>query len=203
MDYRTAEAINAVYTVAALNIYAVSVGILMGPIIAMAAVPPRELVAEEQGIQDLREALGSEVVDRALREVPDRNILRVAEVAERLVKAGMVSKYGVWAADLAWKAAPPGDIRTAREIAATLSGQGITPASPVVKVEKAIETGKKNAWAGRKPPKRTLDTKTGIEYPAMWRAASAIAAEYGLDPTDTRVFYKIREKDPTRLKVLE
>ena len=45
-----------------------------------------------------------------------------------------------------------------------------------------------------------LDTKTGISYESKSAAGRATAAEYGLDSTNTYIFYEIMKKDPTRFK---
>ncbi len=52
-------------------------------------------------------------------------------------------------------------------------------------------------------PKAVKDTKTGKVYPSLFAAGKGLAAEYGLDPLDTKVYYQIIKKEPERLKVLE
>lgn len=47
--------------------------------------------------------------------------------------------------------------------------------------------------------KAIRDTKTGKVYPSMFSAGKALATDYGLDPADTKVYYQIIKKDPTRL----
>jgi len=49
---------------------------------------------------------------------------------------------------------------------------------------------------GRKAVK---DTKTGTIYPSKFAAGKALAAEFELDPYDTKVYYQIVKKDPERL----
>ena len=43
-------------------------------------------------------------------------------------------------------------------------------------------------------PKRVVDTHTGVVYPALNQAASAVAAEYGLDPDNRWVWYSLPDR---------
>ena len=45
---------------------------------------------------------------------------------------------------------------------------------------------------------RTKDTKTGQEYASKSKAGKAVAAEYGLDPNDSFVWYQVVRADPGR-----
>ena len=94
-------------------------------------------------------------------------------------------------------AAPPGDLRTANEIAATLAGQKVTEATAPGVMEKAVEAGKKKARV-KKAAQPVKDTKTGITYKSKASAGMAVAAEYGEDPTNHFAWYPVIKKDPSR-----
>lgn len=48
---------------------------------------------------------------------------------------------------------------------------------------------------------KIIDTRTGIVYPSKRAAATAVAAEYGLDPSSSLAWYEILKVDPSRLKL--
>lgn len=73
-------------------------------------------------------------------------------------------------------------------------------------LSKAIETLQKTAvrkttqrFGAEHGRKAVKDTKTGAIYPSKFSAGKKLAAEYELDPLDTKVYYQIMKKDPARL----
>ncbi len=185
-------AVNGMVTVMAVNVLASALGMLAAPAAMPAGIP-----AVDRGIRDLRQTFGADLVDLAIRNVGRDDILVLAKEVAALYTNRMRRQYGDWQTTSALASAPPGDLRTANEIAATLAGQKVTEASAPAVVEKAIETGKKRA-KGRQPAKPQKDTKTGITYTSKAKAGMAVAAEYGLDPTETFVWYQVIKTDPKR-----
>lgn len=183
---------SAMVTVAVVNIIASALGML-----AVGAAIPAGIPAADRGIRDLRQTFGTDLVDLALKNVGRDDILLLAKEVGSLYTDRMRKKYGDMQTTAALAAAPPGDLRTANEIAATLAGQKITESTPTDVKEKAIETGQKRSKARRlaQPQK---DTKTGIVYTSKAKAGMAVAAEYGLDATETFVWYAVIKKDPKR-----
>ena len=53
--------------------------------------------------------------------------------------------------------------------------------------------GKAKGGVNRQP-KRVMDTHTGLVYPALNQAASAVASEYGLDPDNHWAWYSIPDR---------
>jgi len=188
----------AVVGVMAVGIFASAIGIMVAAA-GVEAIPAGVVgtKATRKGIATLREAFGGLVVDRAVKDVGTDDIVILATRVEELVRAGMVGEYGEWATTTALASAPPGDLRAANEIARVLSQQGATPATPTEKVEQLAETGVKKARAKAKP---VVDTKTKIEYKSESAAGRAVAAEYGYDPDDHFVWYKILKEDPERFR---
>lgn len=177
-----------------LSVTAIALGILLAAS-GFEAIP--EIPATRKGIRSLRESFGDYIVDKAIKNVGRENIVLLAVEVDRLVRENMVAAYGEWATEEALRQAPPGDLRTAREIASALSKRRITPISPPEKVEEAVSTGQKKARAEAKP---VTDTKTGITYKSEYAAGKAVAAEYGFDPADHFAWYKILKADPERFK---
>lgn len=191
MVAQVTQAMTAALTV---SIVAQSLGILIAAG-GLAAIP--EIPATKKGITSLREAFGSTVVNKAIKNVGTENIVILAVEVDRLVREGMVKEYGQWATDTALSETPPGDLRAAREVAAALSRRGVTPSSPTPKAEKAVAEGKARGKAGAKP---VIDTKTGTEYPSEYAAGKAVASEYAIDPADHFAWFKILKLEPGRFK---
>lgn len=185
-------AANGMVTVMVLNVFASALGML-----AVTAAIPAGIPAVERGIRDLRQTFGSDIVNLAVKNVGVDDILILAKEVGDLYTNGMRKRYGDWQTTSALAAAPPGDLRTANEIAATLAGQKVTETSAPDVKEKAVKAGKEKAKVKRvaQPVK---DTKTGTVYPSKAKAGMAVAAEYGLDPTDTFIWYVVIKKDPER-----
>ncbi len=175
-----------------LNVVASAIGIL-----AVGATIPAGIPAADRGIRDLRATFGQGIVDLALKNVGRDDILVLAREVGNLYTDRMRKQYGDWQTTSALAAAPPGDLRTANEIAATLAGQQVTETSAPDAKEKAVETGKKRA-RGRRVAQPQKDTTTGIVYSSKAKAGMAVAAEYGLDPTETFVWYEVIKKAPKR-----
>lgn len=177
-----------------ISITATVLGILLAAT-GFEAIP--EIPATRKGIRSLRESFGDYIVDKAIKSVGKENIVLLAVEVDRLVRENMIAAYGEWATEKALSEAPPGELRVAREIALSLSRRGITPISAPEKVEEAVSAGEKKARAKARP---VLDTKTGTTYKSEYAAGKALAAEYGFDPADHFVWYKILKADPDRFK---
>lgn len=161
----------------------------------MAAIP--EIPATKKGIASLREAFGSAIVNKAVKNVGTENIVLLAVEVDRLVREDMEKQYGKWATDTALRETPPGDLAAAKEVAAALARKGATPTSPTTVVEKAVVEGKARGKARARPVK---DTKTGVTYKSEYAAGKAVAVEYGLDPADHFAWFKILKADPKRFE---
>ncbi len=70
-------------------------------------------------------------------------------------------------------------------------GKSSTPGADAEDKPKKILGGKRKAVA-------IADLKTGEVYPSKSKAGKALAAEFGLDPNDSFVWYKIVKKAPER-----
>jgi len=196
----------AIVSAMTVSIMASAMGIMMGAVGAKAyKVPASELKGTQAAVRELRLAFGANVVDRAVKNVGTDSMVALAKEVERLVIENMHAKYGVQATDAALKAAPPGDVAAAMVIASSLAASGLktsswdteleSPSSP--KVEAVVKTAKRKGKQKRKP---VLDTTTNIEYKSKSSAGMAVAAEYGLDPTNTFIWYEVIKKAPTRFK---
>lgn len=194
----------AVVSAMTVSIVASAMGIMMGSVgVSAFKVPPSELKGTNAMVRDLTLAFGGRIVDQAVKNVGVESALTLAKEVERLVIEDMYQLYGKSATDSALKAAVPGDIMSAREIAATLAGRGYGRTAPPREipapvVQGAVEVAKKRVKMKAKP---VLDTKTGIQYRSKAAAGMSVAAEYpGLDPKNTFVWYEVIKKDPTRFK---
>ncbi len=168
----------------------------LGMLAATAAVPAG-IPAVDKGIKDLRLTFGTDLVNLAIKNVGRDDILILAKEVGNLYTDRMRKKYGDWQVTSALAAAPPGDLRTANEIAASLAGQNVTASSTIGTIEKVLETGKKKA-RGKRVAQPVKDTKTGITYGSKASAGMAVAAEYGFDPKNHFVWYEVLKKDPDR-----
>ena len=175
-----------------LNVVASAIGIL-----AVSAAIPASIPAADRGIRDLRLTFGEDLVNLAIKNVSRDDILILAKEVGDLYTDRMRKRYGDWQTTSALAAAPPGDLRAANEIAASLAGQKVTDTSALGAKEKAIETGQKRA-KGKRTAQPQKDTKTGITYTSKAKAGMAVAAEYGLDPTETFIWYEVIKKAPKR-----
>ncbi len=175
-----------------LNIVASAVGVL-----AIGAAIPAGIPATGRGITDLKQTFGNDLVNLAVKNVGKDDILILAKEVGDLYTDRMRKKYGDWQTTSAIAAAPPGDLRTANEIAASLAGQKVTEITAPATAEQAIETGKKRA-RGKRVAQPQKDTTTGLVYTSKAKAGMAVATEYGLDPTETFIWYEVIKKAPTR-----
>ena len=173
-----------------LNVFASAIGML-----AATAVIPAGIPVTDKGIRDLRLTFGTDLVSLAIKNVGKDDILILAKEVSELYTDRMRKKYGDFATTQALAAAPPGDLRTANEIAAAIAGQKITESTAEDVKEKAVTTGKKR---GRQVAQPVRDTKTGTVYPSKARAGMAVATEYGLEPTNHFAWYEVIKQDPDR-----
>jgi len=177
-----------------LSVTATALGILLTAT-GFEAIP--EIPATRKGVRSLRESFGDYIVNKAIKNVGKENIVLLAVEVDRLVRENMVAAYGEWATEKALREAPPGDLRTAGEIAAALSRRRITPISPPEKVEEAVSVGKGKAKAKAKPVR---DKTTGVTYKSEYAAGKALASEFGFDPADRFVWFKILKGSPERFE---
>jgi len=193
----------AMVTVMAVSVASVAMGIVigaMGP--EVLKLPPAERKGTKKALDDLRTAFGSEVVNAAIKNVGADDVLALCKEVERLYVDQLKEKFGSYAVDVALKSAPPGDLKAVSEIALALARRGYgkfvppkeTPAPPRVE-EKAVIEG---VTRGRRLAKPQKDTKTGIIYRSKAAAGMAVAAEYGLDPSETFIWYEVVKRDPKR-----
>ncbi len=179
-------------TAMTLNVIASAIGVLV-----VGAAIPAGIPAADRGIRDLRLTFGTDLVNLAIKNVGREDILILAKEVGDLYTNRMRKQYGDWQTTSALASAPPGDLRTANEIAATLAGKKITEFTAPDEKKEAVETGVKKA-KGRQTAKPQKDTKTGITYSSKAKAGMAVAAEYGLDPTETFIWYSVIKKAPDR-----
>jgi len=187
-------AANAMVTVMVLNVFATSLGMIIAASEGF-GVAPKLLKATDPAIADLKKAYGSEIVDRALKDVPDADAIKLAQRVELYVQGDMRQKYGNWVANQAIEAAPAGDLRTAVEIAKVFQSTGVRKESKPSEKAAAVAKGKSRGRAKAEPQR---DTKTGVVYKSKYAAGIAVAGEYGLDSTNTYVWYEIKKRDPDR-----
>ena len=195
----TSQQINPNQLIAQAATGALTVSVMataLGMLAATAAIPAG-IPAADRGIHDLRLTFGTDLVNLAIKNVGRDDILILAKEVGNLYTDRMRKKYGDWQTTSALAAAPPGDLRTANEIAASLAGQKVTELSTPDVKGKAVEAGQKKAKVKRvaQPVK---DTKTGVTYGSKAKAGMAVAAEYGLSPTDHFAWYGVIKQDPTR-----
>jgi len=187
-------AVAGMVKVMTLSIFASSLGIIMAASEGL-EVAPSQLKATDPAIKDLREAYGDSAVDKALFDVPDADAVKLAHRVEFYVHRELRAKYGEYAANQAIISAPPGELNTAIEIAKSLSESKVAEGSPGSEKAKAVAKGKLRGRSKAEPQK---DTKTGVIYRSKSAAGMAVAAEYGLDTTNTYIWYEIKKRDPNR-----
>ena len=187
-------AVSGMTTVMAVSIFAQAIGVLMAS--AELGMAPLGQVPPEKGIADLRSIYGDDVVNKAIKSAgKDADIISLAMAVESIAWDDLESKYGSFAVDAAREACGIIDFRCAKEVAAAMTTQKVTPTSPPEKKEQAVTAGKRR---GRQPAQPVKDTKTGITYESKARAGMAVAAEYGLDPKNHFIWYEVIKKDSTR-----
>lgn len=208
----------AVVSALVVSIMASAMGIMMGAIGASAyTVPPSELKGTEAAVRELKLAYGADVVDRAVKAVGTNSMLALAQETERLIIEDMNAKYGPLATEAALAAAPPGDVAMAKDIANMLANRGVKPqnmpdalvgatapaVAPTTNIQAAgAQVVRAAKSRGKQKAKPVLDTKTGIQYKSKASAGMSVATEYGLDPSDTYIWYEVIKKDPTRFREL-
>jgi len=190
-----------------VSIMASAMGVMLAGAGASAyTVKPSELKGTQAMLSALKQAYGNKVVDDAVQNVGYDNALALAQEVERLMIADMTAKYGLLATTTALAVAPPGDVTAAHEIAKMLAERAASRNQSVgsylvtssASEKKVVANKVKKVGAAARTP--CIDTKTGIQYKSHYAAGKATAAEYGLDPTDTRVWFAIIKRDPTRFK---
>jgi hypothetical protein len=186
------------FTAMSLGIASSALGIILGATTIAKTTPLAKVKPSDAAIQELRKAYGDKIVDKALGDFEDPSKAYASEVAasvEKYVYEDLRARYGDWAANIAIDAAPPGDMGTAIAIAKTLSERRVTSGSTAAEKVAAVSKGK---MVGRSAAEPVKDTKTGITYKSKYAAGKAIAGEYGLDPTNTHVYFDIVRRDPER-----
>lgn len=176
-----------------VSVFAQSLGLLMAG--AELGVAPLGQSPTERGIKDLRATFGAAVVDKALKDVGKGDIITLAQLVEHYAWEDLEEKYGEHAVEVARRECAPGDFTSARQVAASISGRGVTPTSPPVAREQAVKVGKAR---GRRPAQPVRDKNTGIVYGSKAKAGMAVAAEYGLDPKNHFIWYEVIKKAPDR-----
>jgi hypothetical protein len=182
-----------VYNALSLSVFAQALGLMVAA--GGFAVAPVEMSVSDPAVKELRKAYGDSLVSKAIEDVGTDDAISLAIRVEHYVHEDLIKKYGEWAANIAIEAAPPGDLRTAREIAQSLSSRGVTQTSSAVEKVHAVAAGK---MRGRSKAEPVRDTQTGIQYQSKYAAGKAVAHEYGMDPTNTHVWYQIVKTDPNR-----
>ncbi len=186
------QVLPAMVTVMTVNMIACALGAL-----AVGAAIPAGVPATDKGIRELKKMFGDDIVTLAIKNVDRTDIILLAKEVESLYTNRMRKKYGDFATSQALASAPPGEIRVANEIAATLAGQKVTESSSTVIVSAATETGKKRA-RGKRVAQPQKDTTTGIVYESKAKAGMAVATEYGLEPTNHFAWYEVIKQSPKR-----
>ena len=182
-----------------ISIMANAMGIMMGAVGASAyKVKPSELKGTKAAVRDLTLAFGPVIVDQAVKNAGTDSMLALAKEVERLVINDMTLKYGEVATKAGLEAAIPGDLQSAQQIAATVAGRGYGRTTAVAEAPAPVVAQARKRTKQKAQPQ--IDTKTHIQYKSKSAAGMAVAAEYGLDPKDTYVWYEILKKDPTRFK---
>jgi len=198
--------------------YAMAVSIFANAIGMMAATATVMPIAagtpvSDAGINDLRQSFGSDIVNKAIKNVGRDDILVLAHEVERLVIAQMRKQYGDANTTAALNAAPPGELDFAREVARRLAGmpskvQVVTiealekPAAAQTPQEQKTADAVKSR--GKQAAQPVKDTKTGIVYQSKASAGMAVAADYGLSATkpdgtkNSFVWYEVIKQDPKR-----
>lgn len=187
-------AMQAMVSALTVSIFAQAMGMLMAA--AELGVAPLGQLPAEKGIEDLKKTYGADAVNEAIQTVgPGADIVSLAYAVEGVVHDRLTKQYGDYIVNTAFEACGIMDYRCVLEVCKAMSGQDITPSTPEVIKERAVNRGK---LAGRHKAEPVKDTKTGKVYQSKSKAGMAVAAEYGLDPTDTFVWYEVVKKDPTR-----
>lgn len=188
--------VQSTYTVMSLSIFGSAMGSMIGAMGSDVTLK-KKMPVTGPGVAALKAEFGETITDAAIAKVGSDDITKIAREVELSIITDMTAKYGIEATRAGVAAANPGDLKTARVIAQTLSGLPVTT-SPEIKAK--IVASKK----GKKPGQAVKDTKTGIVYGVKYKAGVAVAAEYGIsllkangDP-DTWVWFTVIQKDPSR-----
>lgn len=190
----------AMYSVAVVSLASVAMGIVIASMgVEVLKLPLEERKGTKRAIEDLRVAFGPDVVNEAVESVGYDDILTLCKEIEKLYIDKMKKLYGEYATNTALRSAPPGDVKTANEIAKALAGRGYgkfgQADAPAHIEEESKEVGVTKARKKAKPQK---DTKTGIVYRSKAAAGMAVAGEYSLDSAETFVWYQVIKLAPKR-----
>lgn len=150
-------------------------------------------------IDDLKRTFGSDLVNKAIKNVGSENVSVLAQEVDRLFVDDLKSKYGAYVADTALQAAPPLETKIVRDVAQALSGQGITPYTPQ-NVTQEVTTTSRAKSLRKHPPVPYLDKQTGIAYPSRSSLYRAVAGEFGYDPNSTLEAFKLVGENPDRFE---
>lgn len=193
----------AMVTVAAVSVMSVAMGIVVAAMgVEVLKVPPEERKGTKKALDDLRVAFGADVVNEAVESVGYDDIIVLCKEIEKLYVGKMKNLYGDYATNTALKSAPPGDVKTANEIAVALSKRGYgkfaDPKSIPAPTNITHLAAQEGVTKARKKAKPQKDTRTGVMYKSKASAGMAVAAEFGLDPTETFIWYEVIKKAPDR-----
>jgi hypothetical protein len=188
----------AVVTALSFSALAQAMGILISG--TSMSVAPRQSKATRQGIIDLRQAFGNEVVDKALKDAgSDADIVSISEAVDQEFNRYLRSKYTEFEVATAINTCPAGDLRCVYEVANRLHNKGVTAASPPAQIVGVSAVGvqiaekKKSTLAGPHAGKKIYDRLTKTTYPSRAAAARAVKTELGLDDTKSFWEFKIEE----------
>ena len=194
----------AMVSVMTVSVMSVAIGIAiaaMGP--EALTLPPSERKGTAKALTDLKITFGADLVSKAAKDVGTDDIITLCKEIERVYIERMEEKYGKYATKVALSTAIPGDLSSANEIALALSRRGYgkfaAPANAPAPITVLAAATREGTTKAKKKAKPTKDIKTGIVYRSKAAAGMAVAAEYGLDPTETFIYYEIMKRDPGRL----
>jgi len=183
-----------IVSVMMVSIFSQALGIMMaGGTLGMA---PIKQIPTDKAIQELKRTYGAGPVDKAIDLMgKDADIVDIARSVDMFVWDELAEKYGMYAVETAKANAELPDFRAVKAMVVSIHAQGLKESSSHEKKEKVIKSSK---LRGRSAAKAVVDTKTGIRYNSLGAAGRAVAAEYGLDPTNSFVHYAIVKEDPKR-----
>ncbi|MBU0846918.1 hypothetical protein KKH23_06970 [Patescibacteria group bacterium] len=197
-------AAQAMVTVMEFSIFAQAMGILIASsgLEAGFTAPPTRTKATQKAIHELREAFpGSDAVERAIKDTGTDNIVALAKRVEVLYKDYLIEQYGEWATQHGLAACPSGDLRCVHDVAATMKARSVSPESSPAAVASATASGVVRAASAKKRVRyEVLDTKTNTVYRSQAAAGMAVAPEYGMDGTNTYVWFDVIRTAPARFK---
>lgn len=184
----------AMVGVMTVSIFSQAIGIMMAEgTLGMAPIKQRPT---DKGIQELKATYGVSPVNKAIDLMgKDADIVDIARSVDMFVWDELAEKYGMYAVETARANSELPDFRAVKAMAASIHASGLKETSTSEKKEKVIKSSK---LRGRSAAKAVVDTQTGIRYGSLGAAGRAVAAEYGLNPADSFVYYAIVKKDPKR-----